>query len=207
VIKENRNETIITIILAIVISLAAITVMYVSLPNSSDTHKENNTNGELPAEETILTLIHDDQTLNYTLSDLEGMEAYSGSGSYIKSKLLKQGTVLIQGSFNFTGIKVSTLLNGINDLPSDYNITVTSSDGWTNEFTKDQVNGIVNVYNETGNVTGTSGATMILAYKEDGEYITDEEIGPLRIAFVGEGVVTLSSDWAKMVVSIEVIEV
>ena len=50
---------------------------------------------------------------------------------------------------------------------------------------------------------------MLLAYKEDGSYYSeidpDNEIGPLRIAYVGNNVITSSNLWSKMVVSIEVI--
>jgi hypothetical protein len=47
---------------------------------------------------------------------------------------------------------------------------------------------------------------MILAYKEDGSYYSEidpkNEIGPLRIAFLGD-YYTPSGLWLKMVVSIE----
>jgi len=204
--KESKNEKIITIILAIVISLAAITIMYVSLPNESKSNQqENNTGGEVPAEKTILTLIYGDQELEYTLSDLEGMEAYNGSGSQLKIGALPD--IIIDGPYDFTGVRFTTLLSQFEDLPDNYNITVTSTDNWTNVFTKDQVNGVVSVYNETGNITVGPNPIMMLAYKEDGEYITDDTVGPTRVVFVGENAITSSRLWAKMVSSIEVTEV
>jgi len=39
-------------------------------------------------EEEILTIIYEDYSIIYTLNDLESMDSYTGTGGYIKSKLL-----------------------------------------------------------------------------------------------------------------------
>jgi len=70
--------------------------------------------------------------------------------------------------------------------------------------------GEVEVYNENGNITEDETAEMIVAYKENGEYYSeiepDNEVGPLRIAFVGEDTpITSSSLWAKMITTIDII--
>jgi len=208
--KESKNEKIITIVLAIIISIAAITIMYVSLPNDSDADtddQEDDTNGDTPPveEENILTLIYGEEELEYTLSELEEMEAYSGSGSQIKIGALPD--IIIKGPYNFTGVRFSTLFNEIDNLPSNYSITITATDGYPSPpFSKNNVDGFTDIYNDTGNVTGNSGATMVLAYKEDGEYISEED-GPLRVVFVGEDIITASDLWAKMVATIEIAEV
>ncbi|RLF36428.1 MAG: hypothetical protein DRM99_02755 [Thermoplasmata archaeon] len=205
----NKNEKIITIALAIVISLAAVTIIYVNLPQKDNLSGQNNIATETPSnneETTLLIVSFEGEQKNYTLSDLEQLEEYSGNGSYIKTKLLPD-TVIIKGPYNFTGVKVSTLLDDFDNLPENYNITVTASDGWSKEFTKDNVNGVIDVYNETGEIIGDSSATMVLAYKENGEYLTNDTGGPLRIVFVGDNVITASNLWVKMVVSIEITEV
>jgi hypothetical protein len=52
---------------------------------------------------------------------------------------------------------------------------------------------------------------MILAYKEKDMYYSEidpeGEIGPLRIAFVKDDVITASNIWSKMVVSIDIVSV
>ena len=210
-----EKNTLITIILAIIISAAALTFLYVNLPqekprdDSSDTIP--NEPGEEPDEEPeeseiVFSISFEDQKLEYTLEELESFEQYSGSGSYIRTKLLPD-TVEITGPYEFIGVKISTLILKIENLPENYNILVFSSDDWRTEYTKDQVEGLVKVYNESGNETEASEATIILAYKENNEYITDEKIGPLRIAFVGDNPITASDLWAKMVVSIEITEI
>jgi len=208
--KEGKNEKIITLILAIVISLAAITIIYVSLPNDSDTNtadQEDITNGENSSvEENILTLIYGEEELEYTLSDLEEMEAYSGSGKQIKAGALPE-EVIIKGPYNFIGVRFTTLFGEIDNLPSNYNVTVTATDDWVNHFTKDNITGNVWIYNESGVSINNTGATMLLAYKEDSEYISVEDGGPLRIGFLGDEIITESDLWAKKVATIEIIEV
>lgn len=204
--KINKNEKIITFLLAVVILLAVVTVIYISFPLGY-WNEENNKTTETPTnnEKILLTVSLGSEQKNYTMSDLEQLEKYEGTGSYVKTKLLPD-TVLINGPYNFTGVQVSTLINDFDDLPENYTITVTASDGWSTNFTKDNVSGVIDIYNETGKIVGNHGATMILAYKENGEYITDDTIGPLRIAFVDDDVITASNLWVKRVVSIEITE-
>jgi hypothetical protein len=66
--------------------------------------------------------------------------------------------------------------------------------------------GSVEIYNETGNITANSGAIMILAYMQNGEYISEQD-GPLRIVFVNSNAITNSRLWAKLVVSIEIMDI
>lgn len=207
---EGKNNKIITILLATVITIAAIAIIYVNLPDDDtssddDTNDDTNNDDENPPATIIFTATYDDEIISYTLEELEALSSQSGSGSYVKTQLLPD-SVVIKGPYSYTGVKVTTILEEFTSLPTNYNITVTATDGWTSTLTKDQAYGKVDIYNETGNVTATTGATMILAYNEDGEYITDEEVGPLRIAIIGEDIVTASDLWSKMVEAFEITE-
>ena len=205
----KTDNKLITIILAIIILIAIVTIVYINLPEEEtkedDTSGQDTNNNNTTTEDIILSLIYESQDINLTLSELEEFEAYSGSGSYIKTKVLPE--VIINGPYNLTGVNFTTIINQVQNLPENYNVTVTASDGWSIEYTKDQINGALDLYNKTGEITEDGIVTMILAYKEDGEYITDEEVGPLRIAFIGDNAITSSSLWLKMVESIEIIEV
>jgi hypothetical protein len=205
--KKDDSNKLITIVLAIVICLAAIVIIFVNLPQDNATIEDNNddTTEELE-EETILTITYGDIINEYKLSNLESYKSISGNGRYIKTKLLPD-EVLIKGPWDYIGVEVSTLLSEIENLPESYNITVIASDGWEKIYTKDTVNGIVNSYNETGNITDEGTAKMILAYKEDLEYISEDDGGPLKVAFVGDGIITDSNLWSKYVTTIEIVEV
>jgi len=209
---ENNSNKMITIALAAVICIAAIVLLYTNLPqDNTNDETDNGTPDDNQSAEpaVILTVTYNNTDYNYTLEDLESFTTTTGTGRYVKSKLLPD-TVLItpdlnESAWSFTGVAVSTLLDEFNSIPDNYNITVTASDGWTSTYTKEQVDGTIDIYNETGNVTSTTGATMILAYKQDTEYIS-EDPGPLRISLVGDDIITLSNLWSKMVVSIEIVE-
>lgn len=202
---QNRNM-LITAVLAIIIVIAIGIYAYTTFFNANETpsDKNNDTN------ETILTIQYLGYNYTYTLSDLEEFEAETGSGRYIKTKLLPD-TVVLGDSYNYTGVSIPTLLEDINVSFNDYLLNVTATDSWTTLYTMNQTNGIVDVYDEQGNVTHNGSALMIVAYKEDGSYYSEmdpnEEIGPVRIAFIGENTpITSSSLWAKMVASIEIVE-
>lgn len=196
---KSKNK-IITIALTIVILIAVITIIYVNLPKDDETN-DKTTNGEV---NTVLTLTFGNEIKNYTLQDLEIFETFTGKGTYIRVGWLPE--VKLEGPFNFTGIKFSTILEEIDNLPNNYSISVYSSDNKTTEYNQSTINGQVSIYNESGDISEYGGVTMILAYKKDGEYLTDPEEGPFRIAFINDGKITASNLWARMVYSIEIIE-
>ena len=213
--EKNHTNKILTIVLAVIICISAIVLLYVNLPRDEkiENNTDNNSNSAINDNQTndriiLLTVTYNNSKNEYTLEDLENFSKVTGTGRQVKSKLLPE-TILISPDLNestweFVGVAVSTILDEFENLPNNYNITVTSSDDVITEYTKDNVTGVVNIYNETG-VFSKSGATMIIAYKRDNEYLFDD--GPLRIVFVGSDVITESSLWAKYVVSIEVVEV
>jgi len=168
---------------------------------------EDKTNGQ-ETSSFLLTVKFNDYQVNYTLNDIESLDQYNGTGGYIKTKLLPE-SVEISDIYEFTGVRIKTLLDQIPNIPDKYNLNVVSEDEWTVTYTVKNTIGFVDVYNETGDIVSNKTADMIIAYKEDGEYYSEidpgNEIGPLRIAFVGDDVITSSDLWSKMVVSIEII--
>lgn len=160
------------------------------------------TNGE-EEPSVLLTVTFGDYQTNYTLEEIEALNSYTGTGGYIKSNSV------ISDINEYTGVSITTLFEEIPSIPDNYNVSIVSSDGWTVTYTKNDTLGFVDVYNETGEIIQNETAVMILAYKEDGSYYSEidpeNEIGPLRIAFVDDNAITSSKLWSKMVVSIEII--
>ncbi|KYK30621.1 MAG: hypothetical protein AYK22_03305 [Thermoplasmatales archaeon SG8-52-3] len=197
---KNNKYKIITIALSIIILAAIFTIIYVNLPKEEDTN-DKKTNGE---KQNIFTITYGDEIINYTIEDIEKFEEFTGTGTYIKTGWLPD--VSLEGPFNFTGVKVNTILNQIDNLPNNYTVNITSSDGWTTNFNLNTINGQVSIYNESGNITQTGGVTMILAYKQEGKYLNESNDGPLRVAFIDGDKITSSKLWTKWVISFEIIQ-
>ena len=164
--------------------------------------EDKKTNGD-EEPSVLLTVTFGDYQTNYTLEEIEALDSYTGTGGYIKSNSV------ISDINEYTGVRITTLLEEIPNITDNYNVSVISSDGWTANYTKNETLGFVDVYNETGEIIQNKTAVMILAYKEDGLYYSEidpeNETGPLRVAFVDDNAITSSKLWSKMVVTIKII--
>lgn len=216
----KKQNMMVTISLLVIIVVAISTLIYVNLPieSNEDTQKNQGTDGTIDdnyemdgvEKNTTCSLIFGDQVILYDLLTLETFEQYTGSGRYIKTKLLPD-TISLSEVINFTGIQIQTLLESLNGLPTNYSIKVTASDGYVSEYTIDEISGNVEVYTENGTIAeNASAVVMILAYMEEESYYfeidPEEEIGPFRIAFVEENTpITSSSLWTKNIISIEIL--
>jgi hypothetical protein len=166
---------------------------------------ENNEN-EMP----ILTVIFNDYKKEYAMDDIESFQSYTSNGRFIKTKLLPD-SIVISESVEYTGVNIIDILEDITNLTENYNISVFSSDDRVINFTKDEIFGNVDIYDEEGIIVTNLTPTMILAYKEDGNYYSeidpDNDIGPLRVALVGDNIITSSNLWSKMVIKIEIFSI
>ena len=169
-----------------------------------------NTNDQDDKNSIILIINCNNEKNTFTLDELENIESYSDTGRYIKTKLLPD-SIEISDSHEYTGIRLVTLLEQTASLPDNYYVSIVSSDDRIVNFTKDEIFGNIDIYDENGEIISSDGAVMLLAYIEDGKYYseidTGNEIGSFRVAFVGDDIITSSSLWSKMVVSIEIISI
>jgi len=180
--KGGKDKIVAGVLIAAII-IAIGVFAYYNLPE-----KEN--------ESPILTISYGNENYTYTLLQLEKIDAFSGKGGY------KTSHGFIRHPENYTGVKMTELLDEIGTA-GNHGIEVIAKDGYSVNYTYDEINGNVTVYDSSGNETGTGGVTMVLAYSENGNYNFDD--GPLRIAYVSEqGAITSSKLWAKWVVEIKV---
>jgi hypothetical protein len=151
-------------------------------------------------EEILLTISVGSHIYNYTLTQLTTLENISQQGGYIN----KVGK--ITGPNTYTGVSVNVLLDTIPSLPTNYTFRAIASDDYARNYTLDEVNGHVTIYNETGGEIGTGNLTMIIAYKENGVFLNETTKGPLRIAFVEtQPALTNSGLWLSSLVKIEIL--
>ena len=191
--SKKLYDRLLAVILGVVIVAAVVVLIYYAVvPEQKETITPSPSSTEV-----LLTVVYGEEKTNFTLKDLQSMESYTGYGGY-KTKYPS-----VKGPFKYTGVNVTILLEDF-DLPGNYTLKVTASDGWVSNYTWDQIMGNVTVYDINGNETGFGGVTMLLAYAEDGDYNFSD--GPLRIAYVNEDEpITDSFLWAKYVVSMEII--
>ena len=198
--KPNHYTKYITIILAAVI-IFAVCVYFVTqfIPfesNDEDNHQESSE--ELG--ETVLSFQFDSEVLEYSLNDLSSMESITGKGSYIN----RIGTV--EGPHDYTGVSILEFLSSIDTLPERYAVQAVASDDYIVNYTYEEVQGEVMIFDETGSELGLGSMTMAIAYQQDEEDITEENGGPLRIVFIDdEGSITQSGGWLQSLVQLIII--
>ena len=147
------------------------------------------------ANDTILTLTYRDEHRYYTLDDLLAFDSITGNGGRLKVT----GDVI--PPWEYTGVIISTLAQEFSDIPSEYCMQAIADDGYIVNYTFDEIQGEVMVYDNDGNEIGIGGVYMILATKENGQTGYD---GSLRIAFINQDEpITFSALWAKYVVEIK----
>ena len=193
--SKNNSSKYITILLAVVIIIAVGIYAYTTFVKKEPTSPDNN-----QPEGTLLTLTVGSYSYNYTLNNLTALSSVTEQGGYI-NKIGK-----ITGPNNYTGVSVSVLLNTISSLPTNYTFHAIANDNYSINYTVDELDGHVTIFNETGGEIGIGNLTMIIAYKENGVFLNETTKGPLRIAFVGsEFSLTDSAMWLGYLVKIEII--
>ena len=199
--SNDKFSKYITVVLIIVIIASVGVYAYTHFVKKEPTKSDNNTSPIITPGKTLLSITVGSQSYNYTLTNLTALGTITEQGSYIN----KVGK--ITGPNNYTGITISMLLNTIPSLPTNYTFRAIASDEYARNYTSEEVNGHVALFNDTGAETGTGNLTMIIAYKENGVLLNETTKGPLRIAFVDtEPSITNSGLWLSSLVKIEIIQ-
>jgi len=194
--KKNVN-TILAAVFVIVFICAISIYAYTILVQKGETDTE--TPSPIPAE-VLLTVHVNSEVYNYTLDDLLAFDNVTEQGSYVN----RIGRV--SGPYMYTGVPMTVFLDTIPSLPTNYTVHAVASDGYTLNYTPDEVNGYIMTYNETGAEIGLGNFTMLIAYQEDGVFLNETTRGPLRIVFVdSEPSITFSGLWLSSLFSLEIL--
>ena len=155
----------------------------------------------IDSQEKVLTISYNSTNYNYTLDKLiSSFKSVSGLGT----KINQIGK--ISSPENYTGIPIYVLLQSIDDLPDNYWLIASATD-YVYNFSKENVSGKVDLYNENSKSYGIGNITMILAYEMNDKYLNETSGGPLRIAFIDDkGSITHSSMWVSSVIKLTIIK-
>ena len=197
----NKFSKYIAIVLIVAIIASVGVYAYTNFVKKEPTKTDNNISPIITPEKTLLTITVGSQSYNYTLDNLTALGTITKQGGYI-NKIGK-----VTGPNNYTGVTVSMLLSSISSLSTNYTFQAIASDNYTRNYTLNEVNGHVMIYNETGGEIGSGNLTMIIAYKENGVFLNETTKGPLRIAFVDtQPSITNSGLWFGLLNKIEIIQ-
>ncbi|MFH1100631.1 MAG: DMT family transporter [Methanobacteriota archaeon] len=200
---KNNTQKIITFILIAALIISTGIILYINLPKQ----ETPNENEQAPISRTpILTLTYETKVTNYTLQELDTLEAFTGMGGYRTQK------PSFKGIGNYTGVPINILVQSMNITEENYSLKITSYDGEVYEnqtYNHSVILGNVDIYNpenvSDANPISKEGLTMVLAYKYEGEYFNTTDDGNLKIAFLDEnGSITYAGLWWKYVVAITI---
>jgi DMSO/TMAO reductase YedYZ molybdopterin-dependent catalytic subunit len=151
----------------------------------------------------VVLTVKGTQTKTYTLDQLKALTPTSGYGG------TKNNAGTITAPVPYKGVALSDLLNAVGGIKSTDSVKLTASDGFTKTLTYAQVTGSgFNFFDLAGNaVTSAPLATLLLAYETNGQAL-DISTGPVEcLVLTGQNLVTNSSNFVKMVMTVEIIPV
>lgn len=123
-------------------------------------------------------------TLNMTVSEIEAMPSTT-----IRATLVSGGNPSDDGTFNYTGVTLWTLLQRAGVPSNATNVVVFGSDGYQADLTIKEIE---------------NNSKIIMAYMQDGQYMQPESkggFGPLRLIV---GTDTYAQRWVYWVVEVQV---
>jgi hypothetical protein len=192
--SNGLDRRIVLAVTAIVLVIIATLTVVVFL------HPQNQSEPDI-----VLTVNVGYSSTNYTLDELTKLSNITGYAGFVKT-----GTnpYVIVNPSNWTGIPLANLLSLTGNLPMNYSLQVVSSDGYITYFTMAEVQGFMEAYNlSTANPIGSRNFTMILAYMQNGETLSNETGGPLRLVLIPDGdYLSAGHNWPKFVREITVID-
>jgi DMSO/TMAO reductase YedYZ molybdopterin-dependent catalytic subunit len=193
VYRNFGRRSVLAVTAIVIVTIASLSVLFLLQPQDQ---------GEL---DIVLTINVDDAGTNYTLDDLTTLPNVTASAGFVKT-----GTnpyIIVEPSI-WTGIPLVHLLSLTGNLPANYSLQVLSSDGYITYFTMAEVQGSNEAYNSsTADPIGLQNFTMVLAYVQNGELLTNETGGPLRLVLIPDGdYLSAGHSWPKYVREITVID-
>ncbi len=153
-------------------------------------------------EEVALKIIAGDAAEELTMEELKEMPFLEGWGIRIKS------SGAVEGPFELKGVPFIELCNLVGGINPDTAVKVVSRDGYAMTFSYKQImeNDFITYDPVSKQEVPHDQLHMILAYQTDGNEMTFEQGGPLRLAILSEkNQVTDGHWWNKWVEQIELV--
>ena len=151
------------------------------------------------AATTVLTIVNGNTSQNYTLAQLQALEATDGYGT------TKSGTT-ITGPNDYVGVRFTTLLKAAGGMTSSEALTITAQNGATEDLSYAQVyQGTVNTYTLTGSTAAAGQQPLFMVIYAMNGNVLDAQTGPVETGVMTED--DRASDaslWLPMTAEIQV---
>jgi DMSO/TMAO reductase YedYZ molybdopterin-dependent catalytic subunit len=145
-----------------------------------------------------LTLIGDHQVV-LNMSDILAMPSYSGTSGFFTS------VGIVNGPFDIKGVSLLDLCDLVGGVNSSEFVRISAVDNYSMVFSYDQMHGEFITYNTSLHEVENDGLVLVLMYELDGEPLTEDLGSPLRIAIIGDNVLTEGMYWVKWINKIEIL--
>jgi len=199
--KSKKNKTyvdqILSVLLAIMILVSIGVYAYGTFVEKSAPSEDETT--PIVPQTTILMVTLGSQSYNFTLDQLIAYPNVTGQGAFITN------TGRITGPDHYTGVSMTILLDSLPSPPENYTLHAIAYDGYSLDYTRDEVQGHIMMYDNAGEEKGIGNLTMMIAYKENGIVMNESMGGPLRITFIDDaGSITHASEWLRSLQRIDI---
>ena len=145
-----------------------------------------------------LTIIGDKQvTLN--MSDIVAMPSYSGRSGFFTA------VGVVNGPFDIKGVPMLDLCDLVGGVNQSEYVRISAVDNYSMVFSYDQMHGDFITYNTSLHEVENDGLVPVLMYELDGKPLTEDMGNPLRIALIGDNVLTEGHNWVKWINKIEIL--
>ena len=185
--KREKREYMI-VLSTIFLILLAVSAIWIYLSLSEHAQRE----------QFVLEIRYNNETMHYTMSELKNLPVAAGYGGIRKSNNYTEGP------FTCKGLPIKYIINKYN-ISGNYSIKVKYDNGLVKEFSKDMVDGKVDVYDSKGRYIGVRNLVLTVIYEKNGLPVGEKD-GPLQIGFISdEGIFFVNETlWLKHVYMITI---
>ncbi|MFA5375482.1 MAG: molybdopterin-dependent oxidoreductase [Dehalococcoidia bacterium] len=145
-----------------------------------------------------LTIIGDEEIV-LEFQELLDMDACSGTSGFFTT------VGIVNGPFDIKGVTLLDLCDLAGGVETTEFVRISAVDHYSMVFSYNQLHGEFITYNTSLREVENDGLTVAIIYEQDGAPLTEDCGRPLRVALIGDNVLTEGMYWVKWINKIEVL--
>lgn len=145
-----------------------------------------------------LTLIGDEEIV-LEFDEILNMPSDSGNSGFFTS------VGIVNGPFDIVGVPLLALCDLVGGVEATEFVRVSAVDHYSMVFSYNQLHGEFITYDTNLHEVESANLVLVLMYELDGDPLTEDMGGPLRVAIIGDEVLTEGHNWVKWINKIEIL--